>query len=568
MATDQSRISDFLKDLHLFNTLDDNQIARIEQFFTLVDLSVEETFLTPDIQKPAFYIVYDGRVALSEQIKGGHTQSVMLVEGDFFGEEFLLVKHPHRITARTVTPVILLCAEKESFLKLLTEFPSVKNDLIQSIESQRIIDTHSFNWLDPDEVIYQVRRHHPVVLLLALALPMLAILFGFFLASLSWLYWSESWARNASLLFAAVVLGVGIGWMIWRWIDWGNDYFVVTNQRVVSLEVIIGLYESRNEAPMSTIQTTDVKTSFLGRIMGYGNVLITTLTTQLLIDSVSNPYQLAAIINEYRNRAKRNLQKADYNEMLYSVRRLIGDNQSLADEFDLSPIANPPSGAAKVPVVKSADQSAEVGFWSNYFGNVFKTRIEVGNTITYRKHWYVLLRKAGWSTLIILILLFLVLSFDIMYLQGGFQSTSPLLVNGSGFVLFFFILLPWWLYCYVDWRNDIYQVTERSIFDIERRPFGTESKKSAALENILSLEHDRIGFLGYLLNVGNVIINIGEAKLSFDDVYDPTRVQQDIFRRMQQVRSKKQQEEVNRERDRILKLLEIYHQQTTKDQPT
>jgi hypothetical protein len=152
-----------------------------------------------------------------------------------------------------------------------------------------------------------------------------------------------------------------------------------------------------------------------------------------------------------------------------------------------------------------------------------------------------------------------------MYLLGRTQVLSPLLVSGSGCSIIILILLPWWLYNYIDWRNDIYQVTDRSIFDIERRPFGTESKKSAPLENILSLEHERIGFLGYILNVGNVLINVGEAKFCFNDVYDPARVQQDIFSRMQQMRYKKQQEEVTRERDRILNLLEIYHQEMGKE---
>jgi hypothetical protein len=111
-------------------------------------------------------------------------------------------------------------------------------------------------------------------------------------------------------------------------------------------------------------------------------------------------------------------------------------------------------------------------------------------------------------------------------------------------------------------------VTDRSIFDIERRPFGTETRKSAPLENILTLEYERLGFLGYILNVGNVIIDIGEAKFCFNDVYNPARVQQDIFSRMQQMRYNKQQEEINRERDRILKLLEIYHQEMGKEKPS
>ncbi len=127
------------------------------------------------------------------------------------------------------------------------------------------------------------------------------------------------------------------------------------------------------------------------------------------------------------------------------------------------------------------------------------------------------------------------------------------------------ILFPWWLYNYIDWRNDIYQVTDRSVFDIERKPFGTESKKSAALENILSLEHERIGFLGYILNVGNVLINVGEAKFDFRWMSTSLPASNRTFSAgCRQMRYKKQQEEVARERDRILKLLEIYHQEMDK----
>jgi len=84
-------------------------------------------------------------------------------------------------------------------------------------------------------------------------------------------------------------------------------------------------------------------------------------------------------------------------------------------------------------------------------------------------------------------------------------------------------------------------------------------RKSASLENILSLEHERPGIMGYFFNYGNVNINVGDAKFLFLGVHEPARVQQDVFNRMYMLRQQKERAEVERERDRILALLATYH---------
>ena len=122
------------------------------------------------------------------------------------------------------------------------------------------------------------------------------------------------------------------------------------------------------------------------------------------------------------------------------------------------------------------------------------------------------------------------------------------------------VLIPWWLYRYVDWRNDIYQVSDKFIFDIERRPLGTEVKKAAPLENILSLEHERVGFLGYMLNYGLVRINVGETKFVFRNVHEPARIQQDIFNRIYTLRRKREKVGALKQRQRFVDVIEVYHQ--------
>jgi hypothetical protein len=122
-----------------------------------------------------------------------------------------------------------------------------------------------------------------------------------------------------------------------------------------------------------------------------------------------------------------------------------------------------------------------------------------------------------------------------------------------------FILFCVAVYEYVDWMNDIYQVTPDQVVDVNRSPFGTEDRKAAPLENILSTEYKRIGIFGVLLNYGTVMIMVGGAQFRFEDVADPPSVQQDIVRRQQGRLLKKRETETAGERDRMAEWLAMYH---------
>jgi hypothetical protein len=129
--------------------------------------------------------------------------------------------------------------------------------------------------------------------------------------------------------------------------------------------------------------------------------------------------------------------------------------------------------------------------------------------------------------------------------------------------LFVFVgIFLWWLYQFIDWQNDIYVLTLENILDIERKPLSREVKKSANLENILSLEHTRLGLIGLLLNYGTVRINIGTEQFNFFYVYNPAQVQYEIFDRMTVLRYRKEQIQAAKERERIVDWLAIYHKKT------
>jgi hypothetical protein len=120
------------------------------------------------------------------------------------------------------------------------------------------------------------------------------------------------------------------------------------------------------------------------------------------------------------------------------------------------------------------------------------------------------------------------------------------------------------LYHVVDWANDIYQVTDRDIHDIDRKPLGQDIRRSAPLEQILSTGVEQ-NFLQRLLNYGDVIIRVGEAEFTFDGVAHPSMVQQEVFQRLSARKQQIAAQEAKQERNRMVEWLEIYHDQVDDD---
>jgi hypothetical protein len=199
--------------------------------------------------------------------------------------------------------------------------------------------------------------------------------------------------------------------------------------------------------------------------------------------------------------------------------------------------------------------------------NLFRQRIEEGEMITYRKHWFVLLRQVFLPTLIFMGLLGLFLrrlytlaaSPELALIQTMSDGARALDTAAITLPLFMILVVGWWIYQYVDWINDIFRVTTDQILDIDRKPLGTEQRRAAPLDSILGTRYERIGILGYFLNFGTVYIDVGSAQFAFEDVLDPAIVQSDIDRRRLKRESEKRTAEKEEERNRMANWLAAYH---------
>ena len=542
----------FLNRIHLFGGLKDDQLAGIA-------VKLEERPLPPNAvifergERPdGFYLIYKGKVKVTRPTEKGTDFLAILSAGDYFGEEALFEKRIRSATITTMEDSIILFLARDEFEKLLTEYDKLRPNFLVAIKSRKLARSLMFKWLGPKEVIYFLARRHKIRLYQALLAPF----FVLFVPLLLFLWAIVSTNATTPYVVGTIVLVADLLWALWRAVDWSNDYYIVTNQRVVWVERVIGIYDSRQEVPLSTILAVNVETDAIGRILDYGNVSVRTFVGSIRFDFVDHPVQAADMIREYWDRTKKIGTEAQKIAMKNALRSKLGLT------------VHPMPGDELPPIVMEDKEVQKKSVLRIVLSNVFKLRVEEGGTVTYRKHWFVLVQQAA-RPLFFFFGVITLIGIRIWYLAGTENNAVFERINGgiprpdTMIVSLLFVLLiifGWMIWEYVDWSNDIFKVTSDEIIDLDKTPFGSEERRSAQIENILSTEYERIGLTGYLLNYGTVYITVGGTKLEFQDVLDPAGVQADINRRRMVRIAKKNDDNASVERERMATWLAAYHQ--------
>lgn len=544
---DISKYASLLKQQYLFQGLNDAQLAHVVTHVERIEKFKDDVIYAQGSPGDKFYVIFQGRVRVTQKEGQRERQLRILNAGDYFGEGGLLFKRPRSDTITALEPTVLLRLSREDFFELLEIMPSIRMNLSATAESRYLALKENFDWLSDDEVIYLIRRKHELFLLISLIPPVILGLIALPIFVLSFSQTSPS-LTIAALLFGIFGMIGSVMWGIWNWLDWGNDFYIVTSQRVVWLERVIFFYYSRQEAPLTQVLSVNVKTSFIGRIFNYGSVDVRTFTGGIPMQNMTDPKQFASYVEGFQSRAQRQQREAEAEVIEKELHKRIHKE---SEPLPVKPAPPKPAENKKKP-----KQSA-----LQYILDTFlKVRFEQDNVITYRKHWLVLIGKTLAPTMVFLMLVILygLLLYQYLFRDGIGISGLPVSVL-AGLLLFAVIL--WWGYHYLDWNNDIYQLTPEQIVDIERKPLGEEQKKTAPLDSILSLEHARLGIIQLIFNFGNVVINVGQTKFIFRGVHNPDQVHQDVADYIEARRRKRQEVEAERERKRMLDWFGSYHQQ-------
>jgi CRP-like cAMP-binding protein len=317
---DATRRAIFLRKIHLFHDLTDDQLMQIAVRFSEQSFEAGELILEQGGQADSIYFIYSGKVRVYRIRERREQDLAVLVPGDYFGEmEILEARGSRSANVSALEPTSTLRLTNNEFAEILKAFPHIKPTLEIVIASRRLARTVRFKWLRKDEVVYFLARKHTFFLLQVLLLPVFSLLIPAFL-----FLWGGFSGSTAAISFGVIALLFSLGWIAWSYIDWGNDYYVVTNQRVVWLEKVIGLYDSRSEAPLDQILSVGVESDLVGRALGFGNVLVRTFVGAIPFRNVLHPNQASHMVEEYWQRTQEVSKQAEKEAFKDALRQRSG----------------------------------------------------------------------------------------------------------------------------------------------------------------------------------------------------------------------------------------------------
>ncbi|MGB9300657.1 MAG: cyclic nucleotide-binding domain-containing protein, partial [Anaerolineae bacterium] len=499
------------------------------------------------------YVIESGRVALLT--KSGEAESQVITHlgpGDFFGERSLLTGRPRDTSVQAVEDTRFLYLNKRDFDRLLGALPSVKKALILEAKARELTLTKRLPWQREGEILLALARKHPYAFvrsLWVLVFPLIVLAAVLALARVF------DWPSILVYLTCAVVTTCAAGLTLWLWADWRNDYYVVTSKRVVHMEKTILLRESRDEAPLESIQDISIlMPSIVGRLLGFDDLSIQTAGAKgrVTFSTVSHATWMRDKLFQQLDRLRTEEKAEQKGAIRHRLQMQLGhpELESLvaADSEHLSP-----KEAAPTPQTVNDKRLSLRGLLSALRGYLVPhMRMERDGVVTWRKHWFRLIDRTAGSVILLFVLVQLALAAraDLLspppHLRDLFWTVSLLGVAVSLFLIW---------YRYEDWRNDIYQLTDERIIDVERLPLGLrEERREASLSMIQDIGYEIPGPIANLLDYGNVVIETAsrEAVFTFSWVHQPRRVQEEVFARMDAYREREKQGQRERRADELL----------------
>ncbi len=489
------------------------------------------------------YFLLEGRISIWYR-RGDEEEQVKVLEpGELFGEEAILGTGSRHASAFVEADSLVLRISQPALRERLRGLPLTAAVLRTAARGRRLVRGRTFSWLTPDEAVYLATRKTNLLLVPSLALP---VLLGLLSLGGMAVIRQQGWP-DAAYLMAGAGLLVALAYGTWSAMDWSNDFYLVTNRRVVALRRVPLIYDDRRETPLDMIQSVASTSNVSQRAFGYGDVTVRTFTRPIVLQSIPDPKAAARLIETIWKRRQVREEQDDRAE----IGRLLESRLNRKDSAEASLEGTEVPEIAAGRTAPSASPAASLGG--------MQTRVEQGDIVTYRKHKFFLMRNLFLPILLVLTAIPL----------GALAASGVLPVDR---LLGFFLVtgvfaagLSWSAYEYLDWANDLYQVTPEQILALHRKPLGDEERRAAGLENILSLEYDRPSILARLFNFGTVKASVGQVNFTFDEVGDPVHVQEDIFRRMESKKRRASDSQRRQRREEIADWIETYHNLTRRE---
>lgn len=532
-----------LKSIPLFASLAPEDLARVVQIATR-RFYPKDTLLCHEHELgDTLYIIDSGEVLVrQEDLRGLERPTGVLKAGDAFGEDALLLGNAYGSCLQAITPVEVVCLHKSEFDLLREERPQIEKRMHIAPLIQEQLRTRALPGQDEGELWLLRRKRHWFAFVRRLSLPFFtSLLFLIVVLGLSLL------EIDVGLPLAILFIGViPLAIVVWLLMDWLNDFYLVTAQRVLHREKVILLHETWDEAPIDRIQQTNIVRSTLGNILGFGTLEILTASAQgrMAWNYLRDPEGMKAVIDQRVKSLDFGSQQTNREEVRQQLLRQTGRDTAEQE----APIAPPPS----------KETQRKPGLLGRLLPSrpLLRLRYVQAGQVTWRKHWLFLLRRVY-------------LALFVFLLASGatiFTSVSASLAQYRLSLLFASLVLwiaaffwLWWEW--EDWQNDVYILTDSKIIDVEKKPlFFAAERREATLDKIQSVALRMPGLLPNIFNYGDVLIETAGpiGVFTFSGVGRPAEVRHEIFRRIEEYRAAQQRRESEQRKAELSTWFEVY----------
>jgi hypothetical protein len=531
----------------LFALLDLESLRRLAPLFAAVHYAAMQTITRQGDTDSTLWLVVEGMVALEHTEPAGTSRTTRLLGyGETIGQHGVFAGAARETTAVTVDPTTLLYAEADPLWAALRADPVALDHLVLPDTVRERMALPAAGEAVSGEVAVATYRRHWVYLVRGLLVPVTLLILA---VPAMFLVAPALGSTLAILVLVVLALGLPLAGVAWAVLEWRMDYLMVTNRRVIHVDKMPLVSERRREVPLGRVQDIRAATpNLMARLLGYGVLSVQTAGTRgnLTFRPVAEPETIRETIMAQVEQAQAHGHRERQTQIAQHIRASLG----LVGPEALAPQSVPGAEPPSVDQTRPGPLAFLIPFLTYW---VPQMRREEGATVTWRKHWWVLLRNAG------------------MWLVGALVLLAVLVVSAAGIVP-----LPWWAgvpfwlvvggglwWTYENWRNDYYQLTDSHVIDVEQLPLGLfRARRQAGLGQIQDIRYEVPNPLAMFLHFGNVLIETAAetGNFTFDYVHEPASVQREIFARIDGFRARAQEQAEARQADEFARWIQQYHE--------
>lgn len=387
------------------------------------------------------------------------------------------------------------------------------------------MDPRSQLKLQRDERIMHSIRHHWISFVLRAFLPMLAVAVGLGVLIGRILDPPEPFTSSPPLLdgtnlLLVFVIAIMFGIVAYLWFDWRNDFLIITNKRVVHEDRTLGFSYRYQTITLERVQNVNIQQNAVQKLLGYGHIKIQAAAPSRPI--VFRRSDRPRVIQQY---------------LLREIQREKRQQEKLTRDVVVQQRIDPSSVPPDPLPTPQIAYEGQLTWWQIVFP--FAPIVQDG-TITWHRHWTILLQKTFFPLIGLVALPFLV------WLLAWSELLNP--ITWTVVVVAFVALLGYGAWQYDDWRNDVYVLEPNRVIDIERKPlFFYENRREAPLGVIQNVNVSSPNVWARIFGYGNVLIETaGSAgEFTFDHVPDPRDVQRTVFAYQERFRKRQRERELN-----------------------